>query len=161
MTERKHPDVTFETWIERQIRVAQERGEFDDLPGAGKPIPDHGNDEMWWIRSYLEREGLSAEALLPPELQLRREVERLPETVRTIPTEQGVRAVVADLNRRIVDCLLSPRTLPVPVHKADTDAIVEGWRLARAERRAQAKAALADARARGTTRRRRRWFRPG
>lgn len=28
----------FESWIDRQIREAQERGEFDDLPGAGEPI---------------------------------------------------------------------------------------------------------------------------
>lgn len=135
VTERKRPDVTFETWIERQIRVAQERGDFDDLPGAGKPIPDHGDDEMWWVRSYLEREGLSTEALLPPELQLRREIERLPETVRTVPTEQAVRDVVADLNRRIVDCLLSPRTLPIPVHKVDADEIVDAWRVSRRKHR--------------------------
>src|SRR5690606_18777248 len=81
VTERKRPDVTFVNWVEQQIRAAQERGEFDNLPGAGKPIPDHGDDELWWIRSYLAREGLSGEALLPRELQLRREVERLPETI--------------------------------------------------------------------------------
>ncbi|MER2092403.1 MAG: DUF1992 domain-containing protein, partial [Saccharopolyspora rectivirgula] len=61
MTERKPPDLTFESWIDRQIREAAERGEFDDLPGAGKPLPKHApTDELWWIRSYVEREGLSA-----------------------------------------------------------------------------------------------------
>jgi hypothetical protein len=39
MTERKPPGMRYEDWIERQIREAQERGAFDDLPGAGKPIP--------------------------------------------------------------------------------------------------------------------------
>jgi hypothetical protein len=29
----------FESLLDRQIRAAQERGEFDDLPGAGKPLP--------------------------------------------------------------------------------------------------------------------------
>ena len=32
-------------WVEQQLRIAQERGDFDNLPGAGKPIeglgPDH------------------------------------------------------------------------------------------------------------------------
>ncbi|MGX6509848.1 DnaJ family domain-containing protein [Rhodococcus sp. SJ-2] len=143
MTERKRPDVSFETWIERQIRVAQERGDFDNLPGAGKPIPNHGSDEMWWLKSYLEREGLSGEALLPPELQLRKEIERLPESVRTIPTEKDVRQVVADLNRRVAACLLSPERLPVPLHKVDVDEVLDAWRAERQRRRAQAEEALA------------------
>lgn len=145
VTERKRPDVSFETWIERQIRVAQERGDFDNLPGSGKPIPDHGNDEMWWIKTYLEREGLSGEALLPPELQVRKEIERLPESVRTIPTEKDVRQFVADLNRRVAACLLSPDRLPVPLHKVDVDDVLETWRAERQSRRTQAKDALATA----------------
>ena len=34
------------------IREAQERGEFDNLPGAGKPLTDLGDtdDPMWWVR---------------------------------------------------------------------------------------------------------------
>jgi hypothetical protein len=40
MTERKPPGAGFGTWVERQIRAATERGEFDNLPGAGKPIDD-------------------------------------------------------------------------------------------------------------------------
>ncbi|MCK0091623.1 DUF1992 domain-containing protein [Rhodococcus sp. HNM0563] len=165
MTERKRPDVSFETWVERQIRVAQERGDFDNLPGAGKPIPNHGNDEMWWLKTYLEREGLSGEALLPPELQLRKEIERLPESVRTIPTERDVRRVVADLNRRVAACLLSPERLPVPLHKVDVDDVLETWRTARERRRTEAKNSLAEqvsaAQPPASTERRRRfrWFR--
>ncbi len=45
---------------ERRIREAQERGEFDDLPGAGRPIPEATApyEEMWWVRRWLERERL-------------------------------------------------------------------------------------------------------
>jgi hypothetical protein len=160
VTERKQPDITFESWIERQIRVAQERGDFDNLAGSGKPIPHHGNDELWWIKRYLEREGLSGEALLPPELQLRKEIERIPETVRTVPTEASVREIVSDLNRRIVDCLRTPGRLPVPLHKVDADAVVETWRVERNKRRAAAKEALAAVRPPERGRRRVRWFRP-
>ena len=28
----------WEKWIDQQIREAQERGEFDNLPGKGKPL---------------------------------------------------------------------------------------------------------------------------
>ncbi|MEV4218944.1 DUF1992 domain-containing protein [Nonomuraea sp. NPDC049725] len=52
MTERKPGGMQFESWVDRQIREAQERGEFDDLPGAGKPLPgaDKPYDEHWWIK---------------------------------------------------------------------------------------------------------------
>jgi hypothetical protein len=42
---------------ERIIREAIEAGEFDDLTGTGKPISGRGSvdDEMWWVRSWLER----------------------------------------------------------------------------------------------------------
>ena len=62
--------MRFETWVERQIREAQERGEFDDLPGAGQPLPGLTGqyDELWWVKRVAEREHLS---LLPPMLALR------------------------------------------------------------------------------------------
>jgi DnaJ homologue, subfamily C, member 28, conserved domain len=50
MTERKPPGTSWETWIEAQIRVAREQGAFDNLPGAGKPLPYLGQeyDPDWW-----------------------------------------------------------------------------------------------------------------
>ena len=42
----------WESPVEKAIREAQERGEFDDLPGAGKPLKDLGDpdDPLWWLR---------------------------------------------------------------------------------------------------------------
>ena len=99
-----------ETLVERQIRLAQERGDFDDLPGKGKPLPglDGPDDENWWVKGYLRREGLSAEPLLPTPLQLRREIERLPDTVAGLPDERTVRDVARELNRRIAQWLRAP-----------------------------------------------------
>ena len=39
------------------IREAIEKGEFDDLPGEGSPIPGAGrvDDELWWVRRWVER----------------------------------------------------------------------------------------------------------
>ena len=123
----------YESLIDRQIRMAEERGDFADLPGKGKPLPglDGPDDEDWWIKAYIRREGLPSEALLPTPLQLRKEAERLPETVRDLPSEEAVRAAVSELNRRIVDWLRAPSGPAVPVRPVDADAVVQGWRRAR------------------------------
>ena len=40
MTQRKPKGVTWESFVERQIREAQGAGEFDHLPGFGQPLAD-------------------------------------------------------------------------------------------------------------------------
>ncbi|MFC9553204.1 DUF1992 domain-containing protein [Rhodococcus sp. NPDC056960] len=129
VTERKPPGVSFESWIDKQIRLAQERGDFDDLPGAGKPIPAGDvDDELWWVKNYLRRENLPTDSLLPTPLQLRKEIERLPETVRGLPSEQSVRDVVAQLNLQIVDWVRAPSGPRIPVSPVDADDVVATWR---------------------------------
>jgi hypothetical protein len=119
----------YESHIDRQIREAQERGEFDDLPGAGRPLPDHGElyDEDWWIRDLARRERLPGG--IPPTLRLRREVEDLPDELGNYRTEESLRRAVADLNTRIERArrglIEGPATLLRPL---DADAIVEAWR---------------------------------
>ncbi|MEV6258908.1 DUF1992 domain-containing protein [Nocardia sp. NPDC051911] len=130
MTERKPLGATFESWVDKQIREATERGEFDNLPGAGKPLPGAGEplDEQWWLKAYLHREGGTADGMLPPSLVLRRDLERLPETVRTLRFEQEVRDTVAELNDRVTRWLRMPTGPYVQVSPVDVDQIVEEWR---------------------------------
>ncbi|MCW0214769.1 MAG: DUF1992 domain-containing protein [Pseudonocardia sp.] len=122
----------YESAVEKQIREAQERGDFDGLPGRGEPLPNlHDTSEDWWIRGYLEREGISRDALLPEPVQLRKELAALPETVRGLRSEQAVRDLVRELNLRVVRELRMPSMPRVPLRKADPEAIVAGWREAR------------------------------
>lgn len=46
--------------VEKLIQDAIARGELENLPGLGKPIPDlhEPYDEHWWVRKWMEREGL-------------------------------------------------------------------------------------------------------
>ncbi|NMH91045.1 DUF1992 domain-containing protein [Pseudonocardia bannensis] len=113
--------------------MAQERGDFDDLPGKGKPLPglDGPADDLWWVKGFIRREGLSTEALLPTSLQLRKEVDRLPETVRGLPSERMVRDVVSELNLRIVDWLRVPSGPRVRIGPVNADDVVGQWRLGR------------------------------
>lgn len=52
----KDPDQN-PNWIDEIIKAAEEQGEFDDLPGTGKPLPGAGkkDDDLWWVRSWLKR----------------------------------------------------------------------------------------------------------
>ncbi|WP_280488077.1 DUF1992 domain-containing protein [Nocardia cyriacigeorgica] len=133
MTERKPPDLTFESWIDRQVREATERGEFANLEGAGKPIPGAGTvvDENWWLRDYLRREGVRADGMLPESLVLRRDIEQIRETVRELDTEREVRAAVSELNQRIVRWIRVPTPPQVPIAPVDADEILEWWRTER------------------------------
>ena len=119
----------FESWIDRQIREAQERGAFDNLPGAGKPIKGLRNppEENWWVKGLLERENLRP--VLPTTLSLRKETAQVQERVAQERTEQAVREVVADLNARIRDSYRRPVDgPPVPLHTVDVEAVVTRWR---------------------------------
>jgi hypothetical protein len=119
----------YESHIDRQIREAQERGEFDDLPGAGRPLPDRGElyDEDWWLKDLARREDLAGG--IPATLRLRREVEDLPQALPGFKTEDAVRRTVADLNERIERArrglIDGPPTILRPL---DPDEIVAAWR---------------------------------
>ncbi|WP_017974704.1 DUF1992 domain-containing protein [Actinopolyspora halophila] len=133
MTERKPPGTSFESWIDRQVRVARERGDFDDLPGMGEPLPDpSSDDELSWVKKYVEREGLSSESLLPPAVQLRKEIDRLPGRVAEQRSEQAVRELVDELNIRIVEWLRAPSGPKIKVGPVDVEETVRQWRQQRA-----------------------------
>jgi len=121
----------YESWVDRQIREARERGEFDNLPGAGKPIPGlKRSDDNWWVKALLERENLKP--LLPTTLSLRKEADEVVETVDGERREEAVREIVADLNERILD---SRRRRadgpPIWVRTVDVERVVREWRLRR------------------------------
>jgi hypothetical protein len=132
------------TWVDLQVRQAMERGEFDDLPGQGKPIEDLGveHDPDWWVKKLVEREKV---ALLPPALGLRKEDAELEARLDAITVEREVRRELEDFNRRVVE---TRRQLqggpPVVTAVRDVDAEVAAWtqrRTARIEAQRAARAA--------------------
>ncbi|HEY2285583.1 MAG TPA: DUF1992 domain-containing protein [Streptosporangiaceae bacterium] len=128
MTERKPREISFTSWIDRQISEAQERGAFDNLPGAGKPLPKRAMDTDAWIRDKLDREGVPAEEMLPVPLRLRKEAERVSDTLSDYRSEREVREVVRDLNRRILEWRRIPVGPPVVLRLIDEEATVTRWR---------------------------------
>ena len=118
--------MQFENWIDRQIREAMERGEFDNLPGAGKPL-ELDSSEDWWIKAKMRAENL--EAVLPLPLALRREVADMQDAVADCRSEAEVRERCEALNERIRDYYRRPETgRRIIVRLVDVDAVVATWR---------------------------------
>jgi hypothetical protein len=128
VTDRKPPGLEFESWIDQQIREATERGEFNGLPGAGKPIPDLDEpyDDTWWIKKKLRRENLS---YLPPAAALRKKAEEALHKAARAKSEREVREIVTAINEVIIDAIRKPPPGP-PVNMAplDVERIVGDWR---------------------------------
>ena len=59
---------------EAKIQAAIEEGEFDILPGFGKPFSfdDQHYDPNWWVRNKVKRESL--EKLFSPTPEIRRQL---------------------------------------------------------------------------------------
>ena len=149
-------------WVDLQIKQAMERGEFDNLPGAGKPLGDLGSpyDRDWWLKKLIERENITG--VLPPALALRKEDAELDALLDREATEPGVRRILEDFNRRIIE---ARRQLqggpPVVTPPREVEGEIARWRERRAAklRRRSAPAAPEQPKARAAERPRRRWWR--
>ena len=95
-------------WVDHQLRLAMERGEFDNLPGAGKPIKDLGaqHDPDWWIKRLVEREKITG--VLPPALQLRKDDAELDAKLDRHTAESEVRRVLEEFNARVMKARYTP-----------------------------------------------------
>ena len=128
----------WESPVEKAIREAQERGEFDNLPGTGKPLRSLGDPERedpdWWVRSLAEREHLDLSGALSPPLALRKEAATFPGSLLDLRTEASVRAVLDDYNHRVKTDRLRPgvgASFPIWAPLVDVDDLVEQWRALR------------------------------
>jgi hypothetical protein len=131
MTERKPAGTSWETWIDAQIRVAREQGAFDNLPGAGKPLPNLGQeyDPLWWVKQLVQREQVS---ILPPSLELLRKVEKELATIDKLHDEATVRRRVAALNVEIAKVNATVvEGPPTRLSTLDVDKVVARWRRTR------------------------------
>ncbi|MFE3073207.1 DUF1992 domain-containing protein [Streptomyces sp. NPDC059247] len=131
MTDRKPPGVSFESFVDKQIREAAERGEFRALPGFGKPLPADSApyDELWWIKGKMHREGA---AVLPPALALRKAAEDARAEVASAVSESQVRRILGKINIRIEEALRRPPAgPPLNLKPFDVEAEIRRWRAGR------------------------------
>jgi hypothetical protein len=147
-------------WVELQLRRAMERGDFDNLPGYGKPIEGLGteHDPDWWLKRLVEREKVTG--VLPPSLQIRKDDAELDGVLDQQPTETDVRRELEDFNERVRRARIQPLGGPPMITpERDVEAEVAAWRTRREERRAAQRAAVRRQQAEKSEPRRRWWQR--
>ena len=138
--------------IDKVIREAIERGEFDNLPGAGKPLDlSDADDPDWWIKRLIKREQLDLSGGLPGVFGLRRERESFPESLIALRTEAAVREVLEDYNRRVkIDRIANlpakGAAVPIIAPLVHVEEMLNQWATRRAQFETQAQEAAAGGR---------------
>jgi len=123
-------------YVDVVVDQAVRRGEFDNLPLQGKPIPGltGTHDPDWWVKGLIERENITG---VLPSAQLRKDDAELDGKLDLEAMETRVREIVTDFNARIVD---ARRQLqggpPIVTPTRDVDEEVRRWDARRAARRA-------------------------
>jgi len=124
---RKPPGVTFETWVDRQIREGAAKGAFDDLPRDPLDLSDQ-HDPDWWLKRKIRDEGIET---LPASLVLRREIEQAVRDAREAPTEADARRQIEAVNERIRNAnRIAVSGPPVNLVTYDVDELLAYWRAA-------------------------------
>jgi hypothetical protein len=100
---------------ERRIREAMESGEFDNLPGKGKPL--FFEDEAWIPEDLrMAYKILKTSGCIPPEIELRKEVMNLRELINTIDDDQKRLRKIKELNFKLLK-LNELRKKPIHLEK--------------------------------------------
>ncbi len=146
-------------YVDVVVDQAMRRGEFDNLPLQGKPIPGltGTHDPDWWIKGLIERENITG---LLPSAQLRKDDAELDDKLDLEAMEVRVREIVTDFNARVID---ARRQLqggpPVVTPTRDVDEEVARWQARRVARRTAASGPPSASRRGPTTSESRPWWR--
>ena len=102
----------FEKIVEERIRIAQKKGEFDDLPGSGKPIPaDNGLSVSEDLK--LAHKILKNADCLPPELELKKEIRKMEDMLEDIPDEKEKYRHIKRINYKIMQLNMMGKKSPL------------------------------------------------
>ncbi len=102
----------FQKIIEKRIRDAQLRGEFDDLPGSGEPL-DIEDDSHIPEDLRLAHKILKNADCLPPELQLKKEIRQMEDMLDNIPDEKEKYRQIKRINYKITQLNMMRKASPL------------------------------------------------
>jgi len=91
----------FQKIIEKRIKEAQKRGDFDELPGSGEPLKieddSHVPEDLRLAYKILKNADC-----LPPELELKREIRQMEDMLEKIPDEKEKYRQIKRINYKIL-----------------------------------------------------------
>ena len=98
--------------VEQRIKEAQERGDFDGLPGQGEPLKL--NDDSYLPEDLrLAYKILKNADCLPPEVEERKEIMRMEELLESIPDEKEKYKLIKKINYRIMKLNMMGKKSPL------------------------------------------------
>jgi hypothetical protein len=87
--------------VEKRIQEAQKKGDFDNLPGRGKPI--HLEDDSRIPEELrLAYKILKNADCLPPELETKKEIRQMEDLLENIPDEKEKYKLIKKINFKIM-----------------------------------------------------------
>ena len=98
--------------IEQRIKEANERGDFDDLPGQGEPL-DLIDDSNVPEDLRLAYKVLKNADCLPPELEAKREIRQMEDLLDNIPDEKEKYKLIKKINYQIMKLNMSGKKSPL------------------------------------------------
>lgn len=98
--------------VEQRIKEALERGDFDDLPGKGKPLPIE-DDSMVPDELRLAYKILKNAGCVPPELELHREIRRMEDLLKDLPDEEERYKLMKKINFQILKLNMAGKKSPL------------------------------------------------
>jgi len=105
----------FRILAEKKIKEAQEKGEFDNLEGMGKPLDftewDRVPEELRLAYKILKNAGYT-----PPEIELKKEITRIEDFLASCPDEEEKYRQLKKLNF-LVTKLNMMRSVPINLEK--------------------------------------------
>ncbi len=98
--------------IEQKIREAQMKGEFDNLPGTGKPVEieddRHVPEDLRMAYKILKNANC-----VPPELELKKEIRRMEDMFESLSDEKEKYRQIKKINFRIMQLNMLRKTSPL------------------------------------------------
>ena len=98
--------------VEQRIKEAQEKGDFDGLPGRGEPLKLH-DDRYLPEDLRLAYKILKNADYLPPELEEKKEIMQMEELLATIPDEKEKYKLIKKINYRIMKLNMMGKKSPL------------------------------------------------
>ena len=102
----------YEKIVEQRIKEAMENGEFDDLPGKGKPLPleddSHVPEDLRLAYKLLKNADC-----LPPELLEKKEIRQMEDMLAAVPDEKERYKLIKKINFKIMKLNVTGKKSPL------------------------------------------------